>query len=128
MVSDGPLVDFRAITEWIMAAMLLSQASIGIIGVGRRILRQSHVVLGLILPPLTFAHAWLSMKGVSVKSADMAGLWLATAALMLLGVQVLLGTALTRPSERSGSLKSFHLAVGLSILALASVHVLLVRT
>jgi hypothetical protein len=73
-----------------------------------------------------FAHAWLSTKSVSVKSANLPELWLATAALLLLGVQVLLGTALIRPSESSGSLKRVHLALGLGILALASGHVLLI--
>jgi hypothetical protein len=120
-------MDSKAITAWVAAGILLSQASIGIFGVRRRILRESHIVLGLILPPLTFAHAWLSMKSVSMKSANMAGLWFATAALLLLGVQVLLGTALIRPAESSGSLRRVHLAVGLSILALAGGHVLLIR-
>jgi len=107
--------------------MLLSQAAIGIFGVGRRILRKPHIVLGLILPLLTFAHASLSMTSVSMKSPNIAGLWLATAALLLLGVQVPLGTALIRPYESSGSLKKVHLAVGFGILALASAHVLLIR-
>ena len=119
-------MDSRAITAWMTAAMLLSQAPIGIFGVRRRILREPHIVLGLILPLLTCAHAWLSMKSVSMKSANRAGLWFATAALLLLGVQALLGTALIRPSESPGSLKRVHLAVGLGILALASVHVLLI--
>jgi hypothetical protein len=120
-------MDSIAITAWVAAAMLLSQGSIGIFGVRRRILREPHILFGLILPPLTFAHAWLSMKSVSMKSANMAGLWLATAALLLLGVQVLLGTALIHPSERSGSLKKVPLAVGLGILAVARVHVSLIR-
>jgi hypothetical protein len=120
-------MDSRAITAWMAATMILAQASIGFFGISRRILRQSHIVLGLILLPLTFAHAWLSMTSVSMKSANIAGLWLATAALLLLGVQVLIGTALIRPSESSGSLKKVHLAVGFGILALASVHVLLTR-
>jgi hypothetical protein len=120
-------MDSSAITAWVAAAMLLSQASIGVFGVRLRILREPHIVLGLILPLLTFVHAWLSMKSVSMKFANTTGLWLATAALLLLGVQVLLGTALIRPSESSGSLKRVHLAVGLGILALASVHVLLIR-
>ena len=94
------------------AAMVLAQASIGLFGVSRRILREPHIVLGLILLPLTFAHAWLSMKSVSMKSANMAGLWLATAALLLLGVQVLLGTALIRPSESAGSIKRSSLGSG----------------
>lgn len=106
--------------------MLIFQRSIGLFGVSRRIRRVSHIALGLILLPVTFAHAWLSMKSVSVKSANLPELWLATAALLLLGVQVLLGTALIRPSESSGSLKRVHLAVGLVILALASGHVLLI--
>jgi hypothetical protein len=120
-------MDSRAITAWIAAAMLLAQASVGLFGVSRRTLRESHIVLGLILLPLTFAHAWLSMKSVSMKSDNLAGLWLAAAALLLLGVQVLLGTALIRPSEGSGSFRRVHLAVGLGILSLASVHVLLIR-
>ena len=106
--------------------MLLSQASIGIFGVGRSIFRKAHIVFGLILPLLAFSHAWLSMKSVSMKPANMAGLWLATSALLLLGIQTLLGTALIRASESPGSLKRVHLAVGLGILALASVHVLLI--
>lgn len=120
-------MDPRAITAWVASAMLLSQAAIGIFGVGRSIFRKAHIVLGMILPLLTFAHAWLSMTSVSMQSANIAGLWLATAALLLLGVQGLLGTALIRPSESSGSLKRVHFAVGLGILALASVHVLLTR-
>jgi hypothetical protein len=107
--------------------MPLPQASIGIFGVRRRLLRKPHIALGLILPPLTFAHSWLSMKSVSMKSSNMTGLWLATAALLLLGVQVLLGIARIRPCESSGSLKRVHLAVGLGTLALASGHVLLSR-
>lgn len=107
--------------------MLLSQASIGIFGASGSIFRKTHIVLGLILPLLTFGHAWLSMKSVSMKSADMAGLWFAPAALLLLGVQALLGIALIRPSESPRSPKRVHLAVGLGILALASVRVLLIR-
>ena len=107
--------------------MLLSQASIGIFGASGSIFRKTHIVLGLILPLLTFGHAWLSMKSVSMKSADMAGLWFAPAALLLLGVQALLGIALIRPSESPRSPKRVHLAVGLGMLALASVRVLLIR-
>jgi hypothetical protein len=46
-------MDSGAITAWVAAAMLLFQASIGIFGVRRRILREPHIVLGLIF---TSAH------------------------------------------------------------------------
>ncbi len=104
--------------------MLLAQASIGVFGGSRRILRKPHIVLGLVLLPLAFVHAWLAMSGVSMKSADVAGLWLATPGLLLL--QVLLGTALIDRSENSRPTR-VHLTVGLCILVLASVHVLLAR-
>jgi hypothetical protein len=119
-------MDSRAITAWIAAAMLLAQASLELFAVSRHTLRESHIVLGRILLPLTFAHAGLSMKSVSMKSDNMAELWLAPAAL-LLGCS---GAAWDRadPSIQStGSFRRVHLAVGLGILSLASGHALLIR-
>ncbi len=106
--------------------MLVAQALLGLLRVGRRILRRLHIVLGILLIPVTFFHAWLSMKTVSMKSANTTGLWLATAALLLLGVQLSLGTALIRPSG-SRSLTRLHLTVGVAIVSLAGVHVLLIK-
>ena len=113
-------------TAWMVAAMLVAQALLGLLRVGRRILRRLHIVLGILLIPVTFFHAWMSMKTVSMKSANTTGLWLATAALLLLGVQLSLGTALIRPSG-SRSLTRLHLTVGVAIVSLAGAHVLLIK-
>jgi hypothetical protein len=116
-----------AVTAWLAATMLLAQASLGMFKANRRVLREWHIVLGVILLPVTFAHAWLAMKMVPMKFASAVGLRLATAALLLLGVQLLLGTALVRPSGSSRSVRKVHLAVGLGVVSLAGMHVLLTR-
>ncbi|HEY0786795.1 MAG TPA: hypothetical protein VGD62_13065 [Acidobacteriaceae bacterium] len=115
-------------TAWVAAAMLIVQLSLGIFGARRRMLRGTHIVLGVLLPLLTCAHAWLSMERVPMKSMNLAGLWLATAALLMLGAQVLFGMALIGSSENRDLTKRTHLMLGLGILALASVHVLLAGT
>jgi hypothetical protein len=112
-------------TAWMAAAMLLVQMSLGLCRANRRVLRRSHIALGVVVLPVTFVHAWLSMKAVPIKFAHAIGLRLATTALLLLGVQLLLGANLIRPSKSSPSLIRVHLAVGFAILSLAGVHVLL---
>jgi len=86
--------------------MLLVHAFIGRFAASRHTLGESHIVLGRSLLPLTFAHACLSMKSVSMKSDNMAGLWLA-AARYCWGVPELLGIALIRPSEVRAPLGEF---------------------
>jgi hypothetical protein len=119
-------MDLAPSAAWIATSMLLAQVPLGLFRV-RGFLRGSHIILGAILLPVTFVHARLSMKTVFMKSANLVGLWLATAALLLLGVRLLLGTTLIRPFQSSSSLTRVHLAVGLGILSLASVHTLLIR-
>lgn len=121
------LVSSAASTPRIAAVLLLAQASFGLFSVNRRVLRGSHIVLGIILIPVIFAHAWLAMKMVPIQFANAVGLRLASTALLLLGVQLLLGVILIRPSEHSRSLRRVHLVVGLGIVSLAGVHVLLTR-
>ena len=112
-------------TAWMVAAMLVVQMSLGLCRVNRRILRRSHIALGVVVLPVTFVHAWLSMKAVPMKFAHAIGLRLATMALLLVGVQLLLGAILIRPSRSSQSLRRLHLVVGFAIVSLAGVHVLL---
>jgi len=114
-------------TAWMAAAMLVVQMSLGLCRVNRRILRRSHIALGVVVLPVTFVHAWLSMKAVPTRFAHAIGLRLATVALLLLGVQLLIGAILIRPSQSSQSLGRVHLAVGFAIVSLAGVHVLLTR-
>lgn len=107
--------------------MLLVQMSLGLSRVNRRVLRRLHIALGVVVLPVTFAHAWLSMKAVPIKVAHAIGLRLATVALLLLGVQLLIGAILIRPSQGSQWLRRVHLVVGLAIVSLAGVHVMLTR-
>jgi hypothetical protein len=113
-------------TEWTVAAMLLTQAALGLSRANRHVLRRLHIVLGILFLPVTFVHSWLSMKTVSMESANATGLWIATAAFLLLAVELLLGATLIRSSESAPSLRRVHLAVGLGIVFLAGVHVLLI--
>lgn len=118
-------VSSTAGTAWMVAAMLLVQMSLGLCGAKRRVLRRSHIALGVVVLPAAFAHAWLSMKAVPVRFAHAIGLRLATTAFLLLGVQLVLGVILIRPSKSSESLRRVHLAVGLAVVSLAGLHVLL---
>jgi hypothetical protein len=112
-------------TAWMVAAMLLTQAALGLSRANRHVLRRLHTVLGILLLPLTFVHCWLSMTTVSMRSANATGLWIATAAFLLLAVELSLGATLIRSSE-SARLRSVHLAVGLGIVFPAGVHVLVI--
>jgi hypothetical protein len=112
-------------TAWMAAVMLLVQMSLGLWRVNRRVLRRSHIALGIVVLPVTFVHARLSIKAVPIWFAHAIGLRLATTALLLLGVQLLLGAILIRPSKSSQPLRRVHLAVGFAIVPLAGVHVLL---
>ncbi len=109
------------------AAMLCVQVSFGLSRMNRRGLRGLHILLGVILLPVTLVHAWVAMKAVPARFAGAIGLRLATTALLLLGVQLLLGMTLIRPSKGWRSLRRLHLVVGVVIVSLVGVHVLLTR-
>jgi hypothetical protein len=120
-------MDLAASTAWMATVMLLAQAPFGLFRVNRRILRGLHIAVGLVLLPVAFVHAWISMRAVPARFANAVGLRLAATALLLLGAQLLLGITLIRPSKRSRSLGRLHLVVGLVIVSLAGVHVLFSR-
>ena len=112
---------------WMGATLLIAQAALGLIRVNRRSFRKLHIVLGTVLLPVTFAHAWVSMRMLPARFAGAFGLQLASAALLLLIFQFLTGTALARPSEHSRLFGKVHLGVAVGIVCLAGVHVLLTR-
>jgi hypothetical protein len=114
-------------TAWMALVILAIQASFGLLRTNRRILRRSHIVLGVVLAPVTLVHAWISMRAVPARFTHAVGLRLATTALLLLGVQLMLGVILIRPPQSSRSFRRLHLAMGLVIVSLASAHVLLSR-
>ena len=86
----------------------------------------SHVFLGIALLPMSFAHMWFSMKMPSIRTANAVGLWIASAALLLLGVQILLGNTLIQESAtRRSSLRKTHFALGIAVVSLVGLHVVL---
>jgi hypothetical protein len=54
----------------------------------------AHYWVGYLVAGLSFVHAWVPMQTGHMRRANMTGLWLATAALLLLLVQLALGVAL----------------------------------
>lgn len=106
--------------------MLLAQASFGLLRNGHRTLRPVHIALGFLLLPLILAHAWLSMNAQTMRTANAIGIWLATAALLMLALQLFLGTELIR-SASSRSSRKIHLAIGLAVLSLVGIHLWLIK-
>ena len=120
-------MDLATSTAWTATGMLFVQASFGLFSMNRRIVRGLHIAVGVVLLPVAFVHAWISMRAVPARFASAVALKLATSALLLLGAQLLLGIALIRPTKRSRSLRKLHLMLGFVIVSLAGVHVLLSR-
>jgi hypothetical protein len=125
-------------TAWIAALALAAQVPLGLWRVRvmpastasfRSIsgaVLTSHIVIGVALPMVTFIHAWSSMKSPKIRETSVAGLWVATAVLLLLFVQAAAGAALWRSEPRMGS-RRLHLTVAVIVVVLAGAHVLLNR-
>ena len=91
-----------------------------------------HYFLGFVLPAGALAHAWIPMASGHMPRTSMTGLWLATYALGLLFVQLLLGVALRRIRDGgAGSsgwgLHRVHFTIMLAIAVLALAHMFLNR-
>lgn len=116
---------------WITALLLCVQLCLGLahsraMSLSRTVRNfaiWAHTGFGCALPVLTFAHAWFSMKSAP-KASNMAGLWIATLALLFLILQVLIGIPLLRPRPEV-SLRGAHLTVAGTVIVLAGVHVIL---
>jgi hypothetical protein len=83
-----------------------------------------HYWLGYLVTGLSFVHAWVPMQAGHMRGANMAGLWLATAALFLLGLQVALGLAL-RDSDLQARrvVRDWHYWVMVGVVLLLTGHV-----
>jgi hypothetical protein len=83
-----------------------------------------HYGIGLLLPAAALAHAWLPMASIPIRRFDPAGLWLATAALILMVAQAALGLAL-RPAAGAtrGRLRRVHFVSMALIALLIAVHI-----
>jgi cytochrome b561 len=60
-----------------------------------------HYWIGYALPGIAFVHAWLPMRTGNLRGMNMAGIWLATAALLLIVWQVAVGCLLRNPLQSS---------------------------
>jgi len=89
-----------------------------------------HYVLGFVLPAAALAHGWIPMATGQMPRTSLTGLWLATFALGLLFLQLLIGLAVQRLRGDSNSaarvtLRRTHFVTMLVIAALALSHILL---
>jgi hypothetical protein len=123
---------------WITALLLGAQASLGLTRVralppadssircaGAWVLA-GHTAIGLVLPPMALAHGWFSMKLPGIRGASASGLWIATAALLLLAVQVVTGLTMLRLREPERiAIRRAHFAMAVLLAALAGAHVFL---
>jgi len=84
-----------------------------------------HYALGFVLPAAALAHAWIPMSSAHMPRTNMTGLWLATYALGLLFLQVLLGLTLQRSSNGSVrlGLRRVHFFAMLAVAMLALAHI-----
>ena len=116
-------------TAWTAALWLGAQACLGLlrarkVPTSRSVLTlaiAAHIGFGFVLFPLTFAHGWFSMKAAGMNASSIAGLWIATVALLLLLLQALLGISLLCPRCAVGS-RRLHLAIAVVVIILAGVH------
>ena len=82
-----------------------------------------HYWCGYALVFFSLAHTWISMQSVSMKRMNMAGLWFATVAIILLLFQVALGLFLqdrTLPTRKVT--RSWHYWLMLALVFLIGAH------
>ena len=82
-----------------------------------------HFVLGYAALGFALVHVFLSMG--SMRGAGSTGIWLATLALLALGLQALVGANLQSPGAYRVPLRRWHLAAFMTVAVLASGHVAL---
>jgi hypothetical protein len=83
-----------------------------------------HYWLGYLVVGLSFVHAWVPMQAGHVRGVSVAGLWLGTAALFLLAMQVALGLALRNPGLRERrETRRWHYGVMIGAVIVLAGHV-----
>lgn len=123
-----------SLTAWITALLLGVQGLLGLCrvrasaaaGSARTWALTGHTIIGFVLSPLAFAHAWFSMKLPSIRATNASGLWIATAALLLLAAQALTGmTMLPQIRPQRVAIRRGHFAMAILLGTLVSAHVFL---
>jgi hypothetical protein len=83
-----------------------------------------HYWLGCLVAGLSFLHAWVPMQAGHLRGVSLAGLWLGTAALFLLALQVAVGLALREPGlpERR-QIRRWHYGLMIGVVVMVAGHV-----
>ena len=82
-----------------------------------------HYCIGYLVFGVLMVHMFVSMQAGMAKGADLTGLNLATGALFLVMLQVMLGTTLMAGGPKARALRAVHFSLMLGIVGLSVVHV-----
>ena len=82
-----------------------------------------HYCIGYLIFGVLLLHMFVSMQAGMARGADLTGLNLATGALFLVMLQVMLGTTLMAGGVKARGLKAIHFSLMLGILVLSALHV-----
>ena len=82
-----------------------------------------HYCIGYLIFGVLLLHMFVSMQAGMARGAELTGLNLATGALFLVMLQVMLGTTLMAGGPKARGLKTVHFTLMLGILALSALHV-----
>ncbi len=82
-----------------------------------------HYCIGYLVFGVLMVHMFVSMQAGMAKGTDLTGLNLATGALFLVMLQVMLGTTLMAGGPKARPLRVMHFSLMLGIVGLSVVHV-----
>lgn len=82
-----------------------------------------HYWIGYGVLILGSAHGWMAMKPGRMASMNLAGLWFATAAWLLMLMQVVLGLYLQVPGQKRASLRAWHYWVMVTLVVYLGLHI-----
>jgi cytochrome b561 len=92
------------------------------------LLYDNHYWLGYLAFFVSFAHAWLAMRGGNMRGINSAGVWFATVALLVILWQIVVGLMLNNPTQSSRrALRRLHFWTMALVAGLIVVHVALNR-
>lgn len=123
-----------SITGWLLLALLITSTLYpfllrrGFSGPVQPFLQrmQFHYLLGYCIASVVLVHTFVSMMGGMAVSINANGLYLATGALFLIYIQVMLGRRLQNPKLSLRRLtRRWHFWVMISIVVLVSGHIVL---
>ncbi len=84
-----------------------------------------HYCVGYTIVAVLLLHMFVSMQAGMAKGTSLTGLNIATVALLLVVIQVLMGITLMNTKDRPRRLRAWHFLVMTGIVALAAIHVVL---